>query len=355
MTALDVRRGALRAHARPEPGEGERRVRAIRRRDRAREVRVTLVVLVVVAAAGALALALGDYRLDPGALWSALTGHGTALDRTVVWDLRLPRATLAVLAGACFALAGGVFQVLFANPLASPDILGVTGGASVAAVAALLVLGWSGPAVSGAAFAGAACAAAVLHLVSRGRDAGQRFLLTGVGVAFLCSAVVGYLLTRSGVRQAQGALVWTVGSLGAARWGEVTVVGVALAVGTCCLAALSRRLRVLQLGEVARGLGVPAVSRLLLVLVAVGLVGAATSVVGPVGFVALAAPPLARRSVGTGSPALVATAATGAAIVLLADVVAQHALPGAVLPTGVVTGLVGAPYLLWLLRRGERR
>lgn len=332
------------------------RVRALRRARHAREVRVVVLVLAVVAGAGLLALVLGDYRLDPSALWSALTGRGTALDRTVVWDLRLPRVALAVVAGAAFGLAGGVFQVVFANPLASPDILGVSGGASVAAVVALLVLGWSGASVSAAAFLGAALVAAALHLVSRGRDWGQRFVLTGVGAAFLCSAVVGYLLTRAGVRQAQGALVWTVGSLGAARWREVAVVGAVLLAGAACLGVLAGRLRALQLGsEVAAGLGVSGASRVWLGLVAVGLVGAATSVVGPVGFVALAAPPLARRSVGTGSVALVATAATGSAMVLVADLVAQHALPGVALPTGVVTGAVGAPYLLWLLSREERR
>ena len=264
-------------------------------------------------------------------------------------------------AGAAFGLAGGVFQTLFANPLASPDLLGVTGGATVAAVLALLVLGWSGAPVGGAAFVGAGVVAAGLHLASRGgtehgRDTGHRFVLTGIGVAFLCSAVVAYLLSRAQVRVAQTALVWTAGSLGAARWGEVAAVTGGLLLFGGLLAALSPRLRVLQLGaETAGGLGVRVDrTRAVLVLAAVGLVASATAVVGPVAFVALCAPPIARRVVRTGSPALPAVAAVGAAVVLLADLVAQHALPTTSLPTGVVTGAVGAPYLLWLLGRGVR-
>jgi len=353
VTATTVDHGA--AHA------SVRTVRAGRHGRRRRELRVTAVVVLVLVGAAVTALALGDYALTPTQVWGALLGDGTELDRTVVRELRLPRVVLAVTAGAAFGLAGGVFQTLFANPLASPDILGVTGGATVAAVVALLVLGWSGAGVGAAAFVGAGAVAAGLHLVSRGgvrhgRDTGHRFVLTGVGVAFLCSAVVAFLLSRAQVRAAQAALVWTTGSLGAARWGEVAVVAGGLVAFGGALALLSPRLRMLQLGaETAAGLGVPVDrSRSALLVAAVGLVASATAVVGPVAFVALCAPPIARRAMRTGSPALPAAAAVGAAVVLLADLVAQHALPATTLPTGVVTGAVGAPYLLWLLARGER-
>lgn len=332
-------------------------VRAGRRRRRARELTVTAVVAGLVVAGVVLGLGLGDYSLSPGEAWAALTGGGGALDRTVLWELRLPRAALAVVVGAAFALAGGVFQTVFANPLASPDLLGVTGGASVAAVWALLLAGLTGWAVAGAAFAGAAVVAGGLLALSRGRDlAGHRFVLTGVAVAFMASGAVGYLLSRAQVQAAQSALVWTAGSLGAARWREVALVGGALALAVPALALGSRALRALQLGPLAAtGLGVRVErTRTGLLAVAVLLVAGATAVVGPVGFVALVAPPLARRLVGTGSPALPAVAAVGAAIVLGADLVAQHAIPGATVPTGVVTGAVGAPYLLWLLSRGAR-
>lgn len=333
------------------------RVRAGRRARRRRERAVTLGALVLVVVLALVGLGLGDYPLSPQDAWAVITGQGSRLDRTILLDLRLPRAALAVVVGVAFALAGGIFQTVFANPLASPDLLGVTGGASVAAVWALLVLGATGPVVGLAAFAGAAAVAGGLLALTRGKDlSGQRFVLTGVGVAFMASGAVGYLLSRAQVQAAQTALVWTAGSLGAARWSEVALVTGALVLATPALLATAGSLRALQLGpDVATGLGVRVErTRAGLLAVAVVLVAGATAVVGPVGFVALCAPPLARRLVRTGSPALPAVAAVGAALVLAADLVAQHALPGVNLPTGVVTGAVGAPYLLWLLARGVR-
>lgn len=303
-------------------------------------------------------LALGDYAISPADAWAVVTGGGNPLDRTVLMELRLPRAVLAAAVGVAFAVAGGIFQTVFANPLASPDLLGVTGGASVAAVWALLVLGVTGPVVGLAAFAGAAAVAGGLLALTRGHDlTGQRFVLTGVGVAFMASGAVGYLLSRAQVQAAQSALVWTAGSLGAARWDEVLVVVAALALAVPALVAGSRPLRALQLGPlVATGLGVRVErTRAGLLVTAVLLVAGATAVVGPVGFVALCAPPLARRLVGTGAPAMPAVAAVGAVLVLAADLLAQHLIPGVSLPTGVVTGAVGAPYLLWQLARGGRR
>lgn len=340
------------------PGAAPGAVQVGRRRRAARERRVTLVLGGLALALLVVGLGLGDYALGPADAWAALTGAGDALDRTILWDLRLPRGVLAVVAGAAFALAGGVFQTVFANPLASPDLLGVTGGASVAAVWAIVVAGATGPVVGVAAFGGAAAVAGLLLALSRARDlAGHRFVLTGVGLAFMASGAVGYLLSRSQLQVAQSALVWTAGSLGAARWAEVAVVAGALALAVPALVAATRTLRAIQLGPLAAaGLGVRVErARPWLLAVAVVLVAGATAVVGPVGFVALLAPPLARRLVGTGSPALPAVAACGAATVLVADLVAQHAIPGTAVPTGVVTGAVGAPVLLWLLARGGRR
>lgn len=337
--------------------DGAALVRAGRRR-RARRAR--MVALVALAAATGLvlvSLALGTYALSPADVWAVVSGHGASLDRTVLLELRLPRAVLAVVVGIAFALAGGIFQTVFANPLASPDLLGVTGGATVAAVWVLLVLGVTGPLVGLAAFAGAAVVAGGLLVLTRGRDlTGHRFVLTGVGVAFMASGAVGYLLSRAQVQAAQSALVWTAGSLGAARWDEVALVAGAVVLAVPALVAASRPLRAIQLGPLAAtGLGVRVErTRAGLLVVAVVLVAAATAVVGPLGFVALCAPPLARRLVRTGAPALPAVGAVGAVLVLTADLLAQHALPGIALPTGVVTGAVGAPYLLWLLARGVR-
>lgn len=343
-------------HAHPAR-DGAEVVRAGRRR-RARRARVvTLVAVAAVVGLVLVSLALGTYALSPGEAWAVVTGHGAPLDRTILLELRLPRAVLAVVVGVAFALAGGIFQTVFANPLASPDLLGVTGGATVAAVWVLLVLGVTGPLVGLAAFAGAAVVAGGLLVLTRGRDlTGHRFVLTGVGVAFMASGAVGYLLSRAQVQAAQSALVWTAGSLGAARWDEVALVAGALVLAVPALVAASRPLRAIQLGPLAAtGLGVRVErARAGLLAVAVVLVAGATAVVGPLGFVALCAPPLARRLVRTGAPVLPAVGAIGAVLVLAADLIAQHALPGVALPTGVVTGAVGAPYLLWLLARGVR-
>lgn len=337
--------------------DGATLVRAGRRR-RARRARVvTLAALGAVVGLVLVSLALGTYALSPAEAWAVVTGQGTPLDRTILLELRLPRAVLAVVVGVAFALAGGIFQTVFANPLASPELLGVTGGATVAAVWVLLVLGVTGPLVGLAAFAGAAVVAGGLLVLTRGRDlTGHRFVLTGVGVAFMASGAVGYLLSRAQVQAAQSALVWTAGSLGAARWDEVVLVAGALALAVPALVAASRPLRAVQLGPLAAtGLGVRVErTRAGLLAVAVVLVAGATAVVGPLGFVALCAPPLARRLVRTGVPALPAVGAVGAVLVLAADLIAQHAVPGVALPTGVVTGAVGAPYLLWLLARGVR-
>ncbi|GEN79198.1 FecCD family ABC transporter permease [Actinotalea fermentans] len=347
---------ATAPHPRPHD-EGATLVRAGRRR-RARRARVvTLVALAAVVALVLVSLALGTYAVSPAEAWAVVTGQGAPLDRTILLELRLPRALLAVVVGVAFALAGGIFQTVFANPLASPDLLGVTGGATVAAVWVLLVLGVTGPLVGAAAFAGAAVVAGGLLVLTRGRDlTGHRFVLTGVGVAFMASGAVGYLLSRAQVQAAQSALVWTAGSLGAARWDEVALVAGSLALAVPALVAASRPLRAIQLGPLAAtGLGVRVErTRAGLLAVAVVLVAGATAVVGPLGFVALCAPPLARRLVRTGAPALPAVGAVGAVLVLAADLIAQHAIPGVTLPTGVVTGAVGAPYLLWLLARGVR-
>ncbi|NQX34641.1 iron chelate uptake ABC transporter family permease subunit [Herbiconiux sp. VKM Ac-2851] len=313
-----------------------------------------------------LALMLGDRVVAPQDVLAAAVGQGSGGDRFVVLGLRAPRLALSLLVGACFGLAGSVFQSLLGNPLASPDIIGISQGASAAAVTAVLLLGASGLAVSGAAFAGAVLAAALILLlagrvgrsgaVGSGGSAGSRFVLIGIALAFLAQALIGYLLTRADVRDAQGALLWLVGSIGTVQVAELVVTGVAALVLAVALVVLAPRLRMLQLGdEAATALGVRVTPvRLLLLLVAVAFAAVATAAAGPVAFVAFVSAPIARRLVGGLGPALVASALVGAVVVSGADVLAQHAVAGLQVPVGIVTGLVGAPILLTLLARGNR-
>jgi len=333
-------------------------VTAVRRRHRYREVLVIAVLAAIVVALFATSLALGAYTVSVPDLIATLVGQGQGRDNFIVLTLRLPRATLAVLVGIAFGLAGALFQSLLGNVLASPDVIGISGGASAAAVLALLVLGFSGPAVSIAAFLGALGVAALIYGLSwRAGLTGYRFVLVGVAIGFFGKAVLGYLLTRADVRDAQSALVWLVGSLSGAQWADIAALAVALAVLLPALLLLTPQLRVLQLGDdAARGLGLPVQrSRLILLVIAVALAAVGTAAAGPVAFVAFVAAPIARRLVGTGGLAFVPSAMVGAVVVLGSDIVAQHFLPGGVqVPVGIITGAVGAPYLLWLLARANR-
>ncbi len=184
---------------------------------------------------------------------------------------------------------------------------------------------------------------------------GNRVVLVGIGVAAMCLSVTGWLLTSGSVQQAGTALLWLSGSLNAVDRGVVGLLGIAFVVLMVAALVQSPRLTVLTLGdEVASSLGLrPDRAKVLLLLTAVGLTAGAVATAGPVSFVALMAAPIARRLVGGGRVALGPAAAVGAAVVLASDLVAQFAIPGTALPVGVVTGVVGAPYLLWLLARGR--
>ncbi|TBN56832.1 iron ABC transporter permease [Glaciihabitans arcticus] len=325
------------------------------RRSRARLV--IAVLLLCVLAVAAVSLAVGAYTVSIPDLLATLVGQGGAKNEFIVLRLRLPRMTMAVLAGLAFGLAGALFQSLLGNPLASPDLIGITSGASVSAVFAILVLGLSGFAVSGFAFVGALVVATAIYLLSwRSGIAGYRFVLVGIGIAFMAQAALGYLLTRADVRDAQGALVWMVGSLSGTQWIEVAVAAISIGVLVPAVSLLAPKLRMLQLGdETARGLGVRVdLSRVLLLGVAVALAASATAAVGPIAFVAFVSGPIARRLVpGT---SLVPSALIGILLVLTADFASQHLLPGGVqVPVGIITGAIGAPYLLWLLASSRSR
>lgn len=330
----------------------------LRAQARRRPAIVVAALLILVLVVAGVSIANGSYSLSPPQLLRALVGQGSGVDNLVVFGLRLPRVLLGALVGAAFAVAGGLFQTLLRNPLASPDIIGISGGASVAAAFGILVLGLSGAAISLAAFVGALVVAAAIYLLAwRGGVTGFRFVLIGVGVAFMANAALGYLITRGEVNEVSQALVWMVGSLGGAGWGGILVLAIVLVVLLPCVAVLAPRLRILQLGdEAAGGLGVGVErTRLALILVAVVLVAVATAFAGPIAFVAFVSAPIARRMLRTGGLALVPSALVGTLLVLASDLVAQHLLAGAgQVPVGIVTGIIGAPYLLWLLATANR-
>lgn len=331
-------------------------LRVARRRRRALVIGVTLAAAL---ALGVLALTLGAAGLTPGRALAAVVGAGERADVFVVHRLRLPRVLAALFAGAGFALAGAIFQSTLRNPLASPDVLGVSTGASLGAVMALLTFGLRGVAVAGAAFAGAVLAATAIWFLAWRRGLHSiRFVLVGVGISYVCSSLLAWLMSRAEVREASTALVWTIGSVADVRGTPLTLLMTGVGALGVVAALLSRTQAPLALGDdhaTALGVRVNA-ARAGLLLVAVALVAVATAAAGPVAFVALVSPAIARRLLDDGGAALGASAAVGALLVLGADLLAQHALPGMSVPVGIVTGLVGAPYLLWLLSgRSDRR
>lgn len=318
----------------------------------------------VVAALGGLVLLLIALSLLWGVGVDAVVAHAEHLlglggDRSFALRLRLPRVAMCVAAGAAFALAGALFQVVLRNPLASPDIIGVTGGASVAGAWAILFAGLTGAWVSVAAFAGAVVVAGAILLLSwSGELSGYRFVLVGVGLAFVCQSGIGYLITRSQVDDVRSALVWMVGSIGTPTWSSIGILALCLAVLLPMAGYAGWRLRAMQLGdESAAGLGVPVGrTRLLVLLVGVALAAVATAFVGPVAFVAFMSAPIARRLLPAAGAALLPSALVGAVVILTAELICQQLLTGLEVPVGIVTGVVGAPYLLWLLAtRNARR
>ena len=328
-------------------------IAAVRRRARL----MALVLAVLVLGLLFLALVVGTVVVSPPDVLSTLAGQGSRDTNYFVLERRLPRAVTGLLVGLAFGLSGAILQSLLGNPLASPDVIGISAGAGAAAVTAIIAFGLSGTAVAGAALVGALATAALMYLLAwRDGVTGYRLVLVGIGLAAILLSVISYFMTRSQVTSAQDALIWLTGSLNGRNWTHVVPLLVALAVLLPAAAVASRALDLLSFGDdTARGLGVPVVpARLILLFCAVALAGVATASAGPISFVALLAAPIARRLTRDGGPALVSSALVGALIVLVADLAAQHTPGLPQVPVGVLTGAVGAPYLLVLLARMNR-
>jgi iron complex transport system permease protein len=306
---------------------------------------------------GCLGLAAGEFPIGLGEVAAALFGAGDPGTVVVVRELRLPRVATGLLVGVAFGLSGALFQTMTRNPLASPDMIGLTQGAGTAVVAAM-VLGWDGglgtPLVG---LLGALVTALLVYALAwRRGTTGYRIVLVGIGLSWMCTSATDYLIAHGGQFQAQAALGWLVGNLSGRGWqGTVPLVGAMLVLVPAAL-LLGRLCRTLQLGDdVAAGLGTPVQRvRLGLLLTGVGLVAFGTAAAGPIAFVALAAPQIAQRVAGTAWPPPLVSGLTGGLIVLGADLPARTLIPGGELPVGIVTGVLGAPVLLWLLVRVNR-
>lgn len=333
-----------------------RLVEHARRRSGRRRRLVAIGLAAGVLGAFVASVSMGDLVLGPADLIGALVAPTDPMAAFVVGTLRLPRALAAILVGASLAISGDLFQGVTRNPLASPDILGVTAGAAFGAVSAMAMgLPWLGSVAVGALVGGGATAALILALAWRGGLSADRFVLVGIGVGAALSAATSFMLTRIDVREAQGAAQWLAGSLNGRSWPQVWLMLAAVSVLIPAVAAQRGTLEALNVGDdIAAGLGVrPRRARLWLLATAVTAAAMATAAAGPIAFVALAAPAIARRLVGT-SVAPLASGLAGALLVLVADLVGREFFGAVQLPVGIITGAIGAPYLLWVLRETGR-
>lgn len=315
------------------------------------------VLLVVVCA---VSLGRGEYDVPVLDVLRVLAGGGAGADRFVLLELRLPRILVGALVGAALCLAGAISQAVTRNPLASPDILGVTDGAGAAAVFVLVV---AGPAVANAylglpaaALAGGLLTAALVYVLAwRNGIEGNRLVLVGIGIGAVASALTSWLLVIADVQDAARASFWLVGSLNARGWEHAVPVGAALVVLLPAALLLTFGLSALQLGDdTATGLGVR-VNRVrsALIVLAVALSAIATASAGPVGFLALVVPQICQRLVATPTPPLATSMVLGATALVGADLVGRTMLP-IELPVGLVTAVLFAPYLLYLIARRRR-
>lgn len=320
-----------------------------------RAVKIGALAFLVVALS-AVTLLLGRYTVTIPDFFRIVAGADIPGASFIVMENRIPRVLIGVMIGAAFGVAGAVFQTMLRNPLASPDIIGISYGASAAAVFAIAFLGASGLVLSGFAMGGALVVALAIYFISRrGSVAGYRLILVGIGFAAVLQSVVSFLLTRTDITVATDALAWLNGSLNSSNWERVSILFGALVVLAPAVVVLSRSLRGLELGDdAAAGLGVNVErSRLALIVTSVLLAAVATAAAGPVSFIAFLSGPIARRFLGGYRP-LVTAALVGAVIVLAADFVGANLIPGVSLPVGVITGVLGAPFLLWLLATSNR-
>ncbi|MGJ9424458.1 FecCD family ABC transporter permease [Nesterenkonia halotolerans] len=308
-----------------------------------------------------IALGMGDYPLSPPEVLTALTGAGD-FDSTVVLQWRLPRITAALVFGAALAVSGALFQTLTRNPLGSPDIIGFSTGAytgvllaTVGIGGATLANGLIGTAL-GALLGGLGTALLVYFLAYRQGVQGFRLIVVGIGVTAALHAVNSWILLRAQTETAMGAAIWGAGSLGLTSWADVLpAIGIVLAVLPLLLMTV-RPLRQLELGDdVAASHGVKVEpTRLVILGVGVLLTALVTAATGPIAFVALAAPQIARLVARSPGIPLVHSALMGALVLLGSDMIAQQALAQPI-PVGMVTVILGGGYLAALLAYQARR
>ncbi|MEV2217898.1 iron chelate uptake ABC transporter family permease subunit [Streptomyces sp. NPDC050997] len=315
---------------------------------------VVVVVLLSLAAltASVVLIGTGDFPIPPADVLRSLVGNGNAGQEFIINELRLPRVLVGLLVGASLGGGGALFQAISRNPLGSPDVLGLAQGSAAGALIVIVLMSGSATQVTVGALLGGLVTGLAIYLLAWKRGVhGYRLVLVGIGVSAILTAFNSYLLTLSDLTDATRAVVWMTGSLDGRDWDQVWPLLALCAVFVPLVLGNARGLRMMEMGDdVSYALGVRVERlRMMLLVVAVLLTATATAAAGPISFVALTAPQLARRLTRSPGPNLLPSLCMGATLLVTADWLSQRAFGADQLPVGVVTGVLGGVYLLWLL------
>ncbi|WP_430592669.1 FecCD family ABC transporter permease [Humidisolicoccus flavus] len=323
-----------------------------------RTIIATLIALLCALTAGLIGLSLGDSQFSLGDSLGALFGQADEATTRRVFRWRFPRVAVALLGGAALGIAGAILQSLTKNPLGSPDIIGFNVGAYSGVLISLIVFGSGfGTATAGALIGGLLSALVIYFLAFRDGVQGFRLIVVGIGVSAMLTALNTYLLLRAQLDLAIVASIWGSGSVASTTMNDVVGLAIVVAIVVPIALYFTPRMRLIEMGDDnARALGVGVErSRLALLVLAIVLTAAVTAAAGPIAFIALSAPHIARALVGGRNPGLITSAAVGAMLLAASDVVARIVIAPGQLPVGVVTVCLGGAYLLWLLISATRK
>ncbi|WP_327151047.1 FecCD family ABC transporter permease [Nocardia sp. NBC_01329] len=319
---------------------------------------VTAILVVAILIVAVTSLVVRGAGVAPSEAFGVFTGNQDGFPATVVLQWRLPRVLAAIVIGAALGVAGAIFQSLTRNPLGSPDVIGFNTGAYTGVLVVIFAGAGSFAATAAGAIAGGTVAAAAVYLLClRSGSTGLRMVVVGLGISAALTAANRWLIRSAELETSMAAATWGAGTLNGLRWPQVVPGVLALLVLIAAAGLSARRLDLFDMGdEAAQGLGLPLrATQLWLMMAGVGLTACSTALAGPISFVALAAPHIARALTRGSRMSLAPIAATGALILVVADLAAQRLFAPTQLPVGVVTVTIGGIYLVTLLAQEARR
>ncbi|NQX46404.1 iron chelate uptake ABC transporter family permease subunit [Paenibacillus tritici] len=332
-------------------------IMAGRRQRHRRGILVTSLLAVLACMLCCAMLLLGNTIYPVTDVLRALSGEELKGVSFAVNIIRLPRMLAGLFAGFAFGIAGYTFQTMLRNPLANPNVIGITSGSSAAAVYCIVILHASGAVVSIASVIAGLATVLLIYALSRGRTFSiGRLILIGIGLQAMLDAVISYLLLIGSEKDIPSAIRWLTGSLNGSQMRELPPLVIIVLICSPIIMLLGKHLSILELGEQsATSLGVSTdKTRIALIVSSVCMVAIATATTGPIAFVSFLSGPIAKRLVGTGASSIIPAGLVGVNLVLASDLIGQFAFEYR-FPVGIITGLLGAPYLIFLLIRMNRK